>query len=264
MAVKLNKILSKPAAFNRKILLYSEPGAGKTTLVSTINEVPELRDVLIVDADGGSNTLIGKEGILTTDAKSTKDLEAVLWSLIKRDPGFENIKTLVIDGLSEAVKVDLAAISAEEVRKGKRENQDESQLRDFMVNRSRILRLVRMAKDIPGITTVFTAWAKMSYPTGIKASDPAARPTQVIPDFTDSMSKILQGMCDDVLYLHHDPESGSRILVSAKTGPVQAKVRGDAFAKALGTTGKDGKFSATMEDPTFTKIFAAWKTAYNI
>lgn len=264
MAVKLNKISKKPGPFNRKILLYSEAGAGKTTLIASANLVPEFKDVLVIDADGGSSTLVGNEGILATDARSTKDIEAVLWSLIKRDPGFENVKMLVLDGLSEAVKADLAAISAEEVRKGKRENQDEQQLRDFMISRSRILRLVRMARDIPGITVVFTAWAKKRFPKGLKPDDPAARPTQIAPDFTDSMSDTLQGMVDDVMFLHHDKETDRRVLVTANTGPVQAKVRGDAFAKALGTTGKDGKFVATMEDPTFTKIIAAWKTAYNI
>jgi hypothetical protein len=162
--MSFKKITKNQSSFCQKILLYGLPGAGKTFMIGSCQQVPEMRDVLVLNLDGGARaTLSGAdhEGILLDeDSRRSKDIEAELWKVIQKSPGYETIKTVVLDGASEVAKLELADIQAEAAKRGQRENADESQLRDFMIRQSRILRVFRMARDLPGVNVIITAWAK--------------------------------------------------------------------------------------------------------
>jgi phage nucleotide-binding protein len=264
MAVTIKKLSNQPeAGATRRILIYGDSGAGKTHLIGSAQQVAEMADVLVCDIDAGTATLAGTD-VAATTTRTTQAVEQVLWLLAQRDPSVAHIKTLVLDGGSELQKRDLADIAAKATQKDgeKRPEQDLNELQDYKLNKSRLLRVFRMARDIPGINVIISAWAKKTYPkvAGTKQTNKDAGPTMVAPDFTDGVADALRGYCDDVWYLMYDPASGKRHLITANYGPVVAKTRGVAFAKKL-TSVVNGATVPVIEEPNFSTIWALYKEA---
>lgn len=266
--VDLKKFSTNPT-FCQKILLYGDSGCGKTTLIGTAQDVPEMANVLVCDADGGGKTLEGRGDIVGASTRTAKDVEEVAWLLVQRKPEVASIKTLVIDGCTELQQkdlADLAAFAAKDPRNAKREESgkaprdaDTLEVQDWMKNKSRMLRLLRMCRDLEGINVIFTAWAKMVFPKKPNGQqDKTKSPDVVAPDFAmDAVATAIRGACDAVWYLYVD-KAGNRQLVTNEYGYVKAKTRGDAYAAKLGTT-VDGKFIPAITNPTFPQIVALYK-----
>jgi phage nucleotide-binding protein len=251
------RIQSTVPDFKFKLMVYGPPGSGKTSLIGSAQEIPAMRDILFLSLAGGASaTLRGAqyEGILLdNDMRSAKDAEAEIWKIKQKAAGYENIKTLVLDDVSEVAKAELEAIKADAARKGQRDNIDESQLRDFMIRQSRVLRLLRMARDLP-INVIVTAWSK-----DLKSE--SGKVLGVVPDFSDNIYKTLMGYFDACWYLKHDEATDKRFLVTQNYGQYLAKTRGAEFARELGSS-KDNKFIPVMESPSFPQILAAYERAY--
>ncbi len=258
--VQISKLATSDKT-TRRIMLYGDSGSGKTQLVGSIQDVPEMADVLVVDIDSGSSTLNSRGDISATVARLPKDVEAILWLFIRRDPSVAQFKTLVLDGFSEMAKRDLAEIAREEAAGGKK-GRDEllNQLQDYKLSKARILRIARMARDIEGINLVMTLWAKKSYPKlpGTDQANKNAQPTGVSPDLSDSVRDTVAGYFDDVFYLFQDPATDVRYLVTGNYGPVTAKVRDPAIAARL-TMAIDGKTVPMVRDPKFITLYNAYK-----
>jgi len=264
MAIVIKKLSVKTAAPTRRILLYGDSGAGKTHLIGTAQDTAGMKDVLVGDIDGGSATLIKRGDIDHAGTRTTQGVEEMLWLLAQRKPEVANIGTLVLDGASELQKRDLADIAAKASKTGSRD-QDLNELQDYKLNKSRLLRIFRMAKDIEGINLIITGWAKKGFPKipGTKQSNKDAPPSIIAPDFTDGVMEALRGYVDDVWYIYYDREAGVRRLVTSEYGPVVAKTRGADFAAKLGQTTKDG-FVPVMDDPSFPKIWGLYDEAMGV
>jgi hypothetical protein len=50
-----------------KLLAYAKPGVGKTSLVGTAADVPQMRDVLVISAEGGELTMLNNPRIAGTE-----------------------------------------------------------------------------------------------------------------------------------------------------------------------------------------------------
>lgn len=258
--------LSKPKPFARKILLYGGSNAGKTFLAGSALEVPEMREVLVVNLDAGAKTLEGMD-ISVQDSRKLSELEEVLWAFAQKKPEVAKFTTLVIDGMSEVAKRELSEITTLEAQsdKGKARNRDRDQaeLRDYGIRNARLLRIVRMARDLPDITVIITAWDKKTYPKlpGSDQDNKAAAPLSVQPDFSDSIVTTIVGAMDDCWYLKNDEENGRRIMYTSDYGATKAKTRTASFAQKLGLIDKDGKFAPVVINPSFAGIVAAYKEA---
>ncbi len=261
MVIKIKK-LTQPTNFNRRILLYGEPGSGKSFLVGTAQNVKALQDVLVIDLDGGSSTLSGT-GTLVSEGRKIKDVEEVLWALAQKSPEVASVKTLVLDGASELAKRELAEI-AEEAAKNQpnKRNRDLNQMADYMLSKNRLLRIFRMARDIPDITVIITAWAKMTFPKIGDVVNKDAKPTVISPDFTDAVADTLMGMVDDAWFLQHDSKADRRLLFTANHDNVKAKTRNPEFANQL-TTLVDGKPFPVVINPTMQIITDAFTKAFS-
>lgn len=262
MAIQINK-LKYASAPTRRILIYSDPGVGKTHLIGSAQDVPEMADLLIGDADGGATTLHSRGDISSTKTRFAKDLEEVLWAKIRKDPALANFNTIAAEGMSEIQKRDLAEIAREASEKKGTRNLDLNELQDYKLNKAKMLRIFRMLRDIEGVNVIATCWAKKTFPKipGTDQQNKLAAPTMVCPDLSDGIKDTVMGYFDDVWYLFHDAASNNRYLVTSNYSTIQAKTRDKAFADLL-TTVLDGKTVPMLINPTFSTIYAALKTAY--
>lgn len=255
MAITIRKLeVSADKPVTRRMMIYGDPGAGKTFFAGSAQDVPELADVLVANIDKGVATLLSRGDIQTTDIGGAGNLEELIWMMVRKDPAVASIKTLVLDGGSELQKLDLAEIAEAQAKlKGDKRDRDLNELNDYMKNKNRLLRVFRMARDIPGITLIITAWAQKKYPSDNKN----AQPSVVQPDMTDAVRNTLMGYMDDVFYISYKPETDQRFLVTGPMGAVYAKSRDAAVAAELQTDGKPYLVNATFSD-----VYNAYKRAY--
>lgn len=223
-----------------------------------------MRDVLVADMDGGSITLLSRGDVSAVDTRDVNSVQQLLWLMAQKDASVAHIKTLVLDGCSELQKRDLSDIATSEAKKTnenrKPRDADRNELLDYRVNQTRMLRIFRMARDIPDINIIATAWAKKTFPKtpdGKQKKD--AQPTLISPDLTAGVLDTVLGAFDNVWYMFHDPESDSRHMVTNNYHTVRAKTRDIEVAKLL--CNKDG--APILTSPTFPIINDAYKAVYS-
>jgi hypothetical protein len=224
-----------------RALIYSEPGAGKTTLASTAQDHDELAPVVFGNIEGGMLSIAHRKDIHAVDIRTTDGLYK-LYRLIKnkRDP-FGDISTLVLDNLTEFQTLNLDEIVQKELAKDKNPNRnspDEIWQEDYGVSTVQLLRLIRWFKNLD-INLIITAHAKFVFPPSAAKQRTAPElqnvdPIAVLPMLTQKLCKGVMGMVDFVWFMEYDPEENVRRMLTRPDGIRQAKTRGPRFAKALG------------------------------
>lgn len=229
------------------ILVFGNPGCGKTFLAGTAMDHKKLGDVLFLSVEGGLLTIadrdysaidLGRDETGRPNGHTLKDLEDVVWKIVQKDKGFEKFKTVVLDSVTELQVRDLEDVVAEAQAKGKTRNQDELTQADYGKNTSRMRRILRMLRDAK-MNVIITALAKEVIPEG------ASAPTAVIPSLTKALAESIMGYMDCCFYMYVDKEGGRKMLTQPR-GPFRAKTRNSAFAESLG---------AVVENPTLPAIY---------
>jgi hypothetical protein len=263
-----SKKTKKP--FQRRIFLFGKSGAGKTWLVGSIEAVKDMKEVLVVPLDAGDATLDGKDVYVEENARRIRDAEEIIWKVAQRKDEYAKVKTLVLDGLSEAAKrelQDIAEVAAKNENTKKPRDRDLNQVQDHLLKNGRLMRVIRMARDIPGITLIVTGWPKEEYPimpdkNGNDIVRTDMPPTSIGPDFSVKMLDTVMGNFDDVWMIRKEAD-GRRFLYTSDYGVIKAKTRASDeidFASELGST-KEGKFFPILVNPTFSDIVAAYERA---
>ena len=108
--------LITPQMFTSKmnILIYGDPGSGKTHLAGTAQDVPDMADVHVFNIDGGIMTLANRGDIHATDIRSADELEQELFKLANHDEKYAKTKTVVIDNITELQTLVLESITSNE------------------------------------------------------------------------------------------------------------------------------------------------------
>lgn len=234
-------VVRKPTEVSQffNMMIYGEQGTGKTTLAASASVVEALSPVLLIDVEGGTQSLVGLyEDISVVEAKSWQSL-VKLHRVLER--GNHPYKTVIIDNMSEAQKLSMAAIMVDVVAKAKDEGEDRDpdvpSVREWGKLLVQMERMTRHFRDLP-MNVIFTAWVdEDKNKEGVKERRPG---------FQGKFAAEVAGYVDLVLYLYvkelKDNPEPSRLLLTKKTSKIYAKDR-------------RRKFPQIIEEPTMQMLY---------
>lgn len=244
-----NSYLITPEIFTDKmnILIYGDPGAGKTHLAGTAQDVPSMANVHVFNIDGGIMTLARRGDIRATNIRSVSDLEQELFKIANGDPKYKDTKTVVIDNVTELQTIALENVTTREyanrIKKNKTYSVDEVYLEDYGVVGKQLARVLRGFRDLP-IHVIYIAHRKDKMRPGTNVLEESK------PNLTDKLGTAIMGYMDFVWYLYTADETVGnetdgystethRYLLTQPMSNFAAKTRGSDFAKRLGPIIKD-------------------------
>lgn len=206
------------------ILIYGEPGAGKTYLAGTAQDSKHTSPILFLDVEGGTVTLRKKPGIDVVRIKKIEDVVDIYNKLAADKSGY--YKTVVIDSLSEVQKLDLRFCMDEEYNKKPDSiDRDVATLRSWGKSGERMRRIIRAYRDLP-MNTIMTSLvaSEKDEQTGV---------VQFFPMFPGKLRGEVPGYFDIVGLLQskedRNGEVVTRSLQVTKTTKVVAKDRTDSL-----------------------------------
>lgn len=250
--------LITPDIFNDKmnILIYGDPGSGKTHLAGTAQDVPNMADVHVFNIDGGIMTLASRGDIHATDIHSVDDLEQELFKIANHDPKYATTKTVVIDNITELQTLALESITMAEFnarrKKDKTYSIDQVYLEDYGVAGKRLARILRGFRDLP-VHVIYIAHKKDKMRQGTNTLEESK------PNLTEKLGTAVMGYMDFVWYLYTadevvgDEEHGyysqtHRYLLTQPMNNFAAKTRGADFANRIGAVIKDPNMVDIMKE----------------
>lgn len=209
-------------------LIYGPPGAGKTFLVGTADE---LGPTLIFDVEGGVTT-IRHRNVDVVPIRSMKELEDGFNKLFKSiDPVTKRLyyKVVGIDSLTELADLDMKTI----MKGAFNANPDKVDIdvpspREWGKTRNHIRTIVRAFRDLP---------CHVIYTAALGESQEEGQPRLFYPGFSGKLKTEVPGFMDIVGYLYPEIEPGSgvktRKLQVAGTRRVVAKDRTSALGDVI-------------------------------
>jgi len=231
--LKITKVADLAPHLN--MLIYGDPGVGKTRLAASADQVPAMRDVLILDVDGGA--LSAKEvypNVQRIRVTTWTDLISVYTDLFSNpDHGFN---TLVLDTATEAQKYSMSGIMEKVIAKDAERDPEVPSVREWGITSEQVRRLVRGFRDLP-----------LSFIMTCHLADDKDDKTGIIkkaPDLPGKLKKQIAGFFDVVAYMYvkdieKEDDAGNkikeehRLLMTAATDRITAKDRTDRLPRIV-------------------------------
>ena len=241
--------IQKPGNRSQKFnqLIYGESGVGKTRLSGSADDVPEMRKVLVMDVEGGTETLRHTYGdVDVVRVKTWKEVQRLYDTLYVDLHGYT---TIVIDSLTELQKFSMSQIMVDIVlaaeQKGETRDADIPSIREWGKNIEQIRRFTRAFRDLE-CNCIFTALVR-------EDKDPMKGIIKKRPYLSGKLASEVAAFMDIVSFMYMreipDPEDDNkmkphRLLCSVATEDVTAKDRYNRLPQV-------------MIDPVMKDIFAA-------
>lgn len=230
-----------------KMLVYGRPDSGKTTFGASGVGHPEFSPTVIMDIEGGLESVRWGGALKTPRIDTPEDIEKVIIAAANRQGGFADAKVLVVDSLTKMAKILLQGIVAKKhAIKPRRGGLDQIELSDYGDLGKAVERYVDMLIGL-NMHVVFIALEKElksdDVVTGITLNLPGGLPAKII------------AACDNVWALKKiTPTDGdaSVVMLTQQAGLQFARVRNEQFREELG---------GGIENPTLPAIWETYQRA---
>ena len=235
--------MTRPRTLN--MLLYGAQGVGKTVFAASAQDVPDMKDVLFIDIEGGGlsiddRPMMGLEPVETIRPASIGEFQRLVSDLAK---GKYEQNTIIIDSVTELQRVWLADI------------QRKSNARDPRQDYGALLNDMGTAlRTLTGIDkhVIYTALVRK------QTDDTGERIIEVRPELSPSLANALMGFVDFIWYFQRKARSQADHAVEVLTrqsGVILAKTRGPVFAKNLG---KVFEVPDIFDTPPMAHVYDIW------
>lgn len=139
------------------ILIYGDSGVGKTVLAGSASDVPEMCPVLVIDIEGGTESLKSTyPDVDVVRVQTWDEMQSVYNELALGKTGY---KTVILDSLTEIQKFNMYFIMDRASKKNPNQDPDVPSMREWGINLEQCRRLVRAFRDLP-MNTIVTALSK--------------------------------------------------------------------------------------------------------
>jgi len=230
-----------------KMLVYGVPGAGKTYLAGTADDVDFMRPVLFVDIEGGTKTIRklhpDVEVLRVVDKFDDKGrLKRTAWERLQDvyedlRRGVGDYRTVVIDNLTEAQKISMYSVLAKVTQENPIRDPDIPAERDWGKSGEMVRRMVRAFRDLEA-HVIFTCHQQ-------DVRDQRTGTIEIRPSLPGKLSMEIAGFVDEVLYLYTKPDK-------SQEGEVIRKILCNPTEKYIAKT--RGGLPTVIDDPTMAKI----------
>lgn len=224
------------------ILLYGDPGVGKTRLAGSALDVAELAPVLFIDIEGGTYTL--KDSFPDVDVvrvKSWKQMQNVYDELYRGQHGY---RTIVLDSLTEIQKFSMLGIMQSLIAEKPDRDPDIPSVQEWGKNIEQTRKLVRAFRDLP-MHSIFTALSK-------EDKDPRTGMRKMKPSLSGKLSDEVAGFFDIVLYMYMKlvDDEPKRYLLTGATESHVAKDRSNKLPTVVEQANMQNIFNLIYEKET--------------
>lgn len=231
------------------LLIYGEPGVGKTLLAGSAADHKDTAPVLFLDVEGGVTTLRKRTDIDVVQIRDVEKIVAIHDELQKHKGG--GYKTVVIDSLSELQKIDMRSVMTDEYNRARNPDtldKDVPTQRAWGKSLERLRRIIRAYKDLP-VHTIMTTLVNST-------TDEQTNVTSYHPALPGKMRGEAPGFFDVVGYLRVKEEQNGAVRRRLLQVTASSKVIAKDRTNALGYD-KDGVSTGVIYDPTIPDIWHA-------
>lgn len=230
--LKVIKARQRQPTFN--MLIFGDPGVGKTHLAGSADAVPAMRKVLYMDVESGSATLKSAWPDVELLELPHPDSSKSAWGQFidvyhELKAGSHDYRTVVIDTVSE-LNDHCIDFTAAEARERKPDSFDDVlEIRDWNKVASRMIRMIRLFRDLP-MCTIFIAHMK-------EEKDPKTMKLTKGPLLNGQLFRKVPAVPDIVMYMWVEEvqdKGNRRLLLTQKTSTCIAKARGVTMPAVLG------------------------------
>jgi hypothetical protein len=228
-------------------LVYGESGVGKTRLLGSADEVPALRNVLLIDAEGGSMTLDHcHPNVDVVRVKTWAEVEKVYHFL---EVGNHDYQTTIWDSLTEIQKYNMYAVLGDPSRRDDLDD-DVAGMREWGKNLEQMRKFVRKVRDLP-MHCFFTA---------LVSEDKDVKTGKILkkPGLPGKLRNEIAAFLDIVFYMYMkevpDPADGNktvqmRMLLTGATEQFVAKDRSNKLPMVMQMPTMDGIYKLLNAKP---------------
>lgn len=224
------------------MLVYGDSGVGKTQLLGSANAIPELRPVLLLDIEGGTETLRHTyPDVEIVRVRRWQQINDVYTELRR---GKHKYKTFCVDSLTELQKFNMDNIMAELQKSDPGRDADIPSIREWGKTGNQMRQFVRFFRDLE-MNVFFSALEKTDKNTKTGVTERA-------PDLPGKLSSQVAAFLDIVTYYYirtagqGEDRKLERRMLTKRTDAVIAKDR-------------TGKLPMVVKEPTLTML---WEKIY--